>query len=50
MTKINIDTKLLLNPKNYTLKAKRIKTVENDETKENIRLKYGIIQKITQKE
>jgi len=39
ITKINIDVKLLLNPKNYILKAKRITAVESDEIKENIRLK-----------
>jgi len=38
MTRINIDVKLLSNPKNYILKAKRITVVEN-EIKENIRLK-----------
>ena len=37
--RINIDAKLLLNLKKYILKAKRITTVENDEIKENIRLK-----------
>jgi hypothetical protein len=39
MTRINIDVKLLSNPKNYILKAKRITVVENDEIKENSRLK-----------
>ena len=39
MTRINIDANLLLNLKKYILKAKRITTVENDEIKENIRLK-----------
>jgi hypothetical protein len=37
--RINIDAKLLLNQKNYILKAKRITTVEIEEIKENIRLK-----------
>ena len=36
----NIDAKALLNQKNI-LKAKRITAVENDEIKENIRLKIG---------
>ena len=39
MTRINIDAKLLLNQKNYILKAKRTTTVEIDEIKENIQLK-----------
>jgi hypothetical protein len=39
MTRINIDVKLLLSPKNYILKAKRITAVEIDEIKENFRLK-----------
>ena len=38
-TRINIHVKLQLNQKNYTLKAKRITTLEIDEIKENIRLK-----------
>jgi hypothetical protein len=37
MTRINTDAKLLLNLKNYILKAKRITTVENDEIKEKYR-------------
>jgi len=36
--RINIDAKLLLNQKNYILKAKRITAVEIDEIKENISL------------
>jgi len=39
MTRINLDAKLLLNQKNYILKAKRITAVEIDEIKENITLK-----------
>ena len=39
MMRINIGEKLLLNQKNYILKAKRITAVENDEIKENISLK-----------
>ena len=39
MTRINIYAKLMLNWKNYILKAKRITAVEIDEIKENIRLK-----------
>ena len=38
MTRINIGAKLLLNQKNYLLKAKRITAVEIDEIKENISL------------
>ena len=41
MTRMNIDSKVLLNQKNYILKAKRITAVEIDEIKENIRLKIG---------
>ena len=41
MTRMNIDSKVLLNQKNYILKAKRITAVEIDEIKENIRLKTG---------
>ena len=41
VTRMNIDAKALLNQKNYILKAQRIKTVETDEIKENIRLKIG---------
>ena len=37
--RINIYAELLLNQKNYILKAKCITNVENDEIKENIRLK-----------
>ena len=48
MTRINIEAKLLLNQKNYILKAKRITIVENDD--QGKYLKYGMIQKITQKE
>jgi hypothetical protein len=50
MTRINIDANLLLNLKNGILKAKRITTVENDERRKMLDLKYGIIKKITQKE
>ena len=39
ITTINIGAKLLLNLKNYILKAKRISVVEIDEIKENISLK-----------
>ena len=39
MTTINIHAKLLLNQKNYILKAKRITAVEINKVKENIRLK-----------
>jgi len=39
MTRINIHAKLLLNQKNYILKARRITAVEIDEIKENIRFK-----------
>jgi hypothetical protein len=39
MTGMNIDSKALLNQKNYILKAKRITAVEIDKIKENIRLK-----------
>jgi len=38
MTKINIDAKVLLNLKNYILKAKIIAVIEIDEIKENIKL------------
>jgi len=38
---MNIDTKALLNQKNYILKSQRITAVKIDETKENIRLKIG---------
>jgi len=38
MTRINIDAKVLLNLKNYILKAKRITAIEIDEIKENIKL------------
>jgi len=41
MTKMSIDSKVLLNRKNYILKAKRITAVEIDDMKENIRLKIG---------
>jgi len=41
MTRMNIDTKALLNQKYYILKVKRITAVEIDEIKENIRLKIG---------
>jgi hypothetical protein len=41
MTRINIDTKALLNQKNCILKPKRITAVEIDDLKENIRLKIG---------
>jgi len=50
MTRMNIDAKALLNLKNYFLKAKRITAVEIDQIKENIRLKKGMTQKITQME
>jgi len=40
-TRMNIDTKALLNQKNYILQAKRITAIETDEIKENIRLKIG---------
>ena len=39
MTRESMDAKTLLNQKNYILKAKTIRAVEFDETKENIRLK-----------
>ena len=39
MMRINIHAKLLLNQKNYILKAKIITAVKIDEIKENIRLK-----------
>jgi hypothetical protein len=41
MTRTNVDAKLLLNPKNCILKAKRIAAVEIeiDEIKENIKFK-----------
>jgi len=39
--KNNVDAKLLLNPKNYVSKAKRITIVEIDEIKKNYRLKIG---------
>ena len=45
---MNIDAKTLLNQKNYILKAKRITSVEIDEIKENIGLKKGVTQKITE--
>jgi len=38
MTKINIDAKVLLNLKNYILKAKRLAAIGIDEIKENIKL------------
>jgi hypothetical protein len=38
---MNMDTKALLEQKNYILKAKRIKAVEIDQIKESIRLKIG---------
>ena len=38
MAKINIDAKILLNMKNYILKAKRIAAIEIGEIKENIKL------------
>ena len=41
VTRMNVDAKALLNQKNYILEAQRIKTVEIDEIKENIRLKIG---------
>jgi len=41
MTRMNIDSKALLNQKKYNLKAKRITAVEIDEIKENVRLKMG---------
>jgi len=41
VTRMNIDAKILLNQKNYILKAKRITTVEIDEIKEYIRLEIG---------
>jgi hypothetical protein len=41
MTRINVDAKLLLNPKNYISKAKRITIAEIDEIKRNYRLKIG---------
>ena len=50
MMRMNIDAKALLNQKNYVLKAKRIAAVEIDQIKENIRLKKGMTQKITQME
>ena len=40
-TRMNIDTKALLNQKNYILKAKRITTVEIDEIKQNLILRIG---------
>ena len=48
VTRMNIDAKALLNQKNYILKAQRITIVEIDEIKENINLKIGVKQKITQ--
>jgi hypothetical protein len=36
-TRTNVDAKLLLSQKNYTLKAKRIPPVDMDDTRENIR-------------
>ena len=41
MTGKNIDSKALLNQKNYILKAKRLTAFEFDKMKENIRLKIG---------
>ena len=41
MTRLNIDAKVLLNQKNYILRAKRITGVEIDGIIENIRLKIG---------
>jgi len=41
MTGMNTDSKALLNPKNYILKAKRITAVEIHKIKENIILKIG---------
>jgi hypothetical protein len=41
MTRMNIDTKALLNQKNYILKAKTITAVEIDEIQESIGLKIG---------
>ena len=39
MTRTNIEANVLLNQKNYIIKAKRRTAVEIDEIKENIRLK-----------
>jgi hypothetical protein len=36
LMRINVDAKLLLNQKNYILKAKRITAIEIDEIQENI--------------
>jgi len=41
MPRMNIESKALLNQKNYILKAKRITAVVIDNLKENIRLKIG---------
>jgi len=42
VTRMNLDAKALLNPKNYILEAQRIMTVEIDEIKENICLKIRV--------
>jgi hypothetical protein len=42
MTRLNIDTKALLNQKNYILRAKRITAVEITGIMENIRLTIGV--------
>ena len=41
MARINLDTKALLNQKNYILKAQRLTAVEIDEIRENIRFEIG---------
>ena len=41
VARINVDAKVLLNQKNYILKAQRLTAVEIDEIRENIRLEIG---------